>query len=122
MDKAHPLNTPMVVRSLDPQKDPFHHKEPDEDIIGPEVPYLNAIGGLMYLAQCTRPDIAFAVNLLARFSSEPTRRHWNGVKHIFRYLCGTIDMGLFYSKKTTSSGLVGYVDARYKFDPQKGRS
>jgi hypothetical protein len=32
----------------------------------------------MYLANCTRPDIAFAVNLLARFSSRPTKRHWKG--------------------------------------------
>ena len=77
MDKAHLLSTPMVVRSLDPQKDQFRPRESDEEILGPEVPYLNAIGALMYLAQCRRPDISFAVNLLARFSSEPTRRHWN---------------------------------------------
>ena len=88
----------MVVRSLDPQKNQFRPRESDEEILGPEVPYLNAIGALMYLAQCTRPDIDFAVNLLARFSSEPTRRHWNGIKHIFRYLRGTIDLGLYYSK------------------------
>ena len=75
MDKSHPLSTPMVVRSLEPHKDPFRPKEPDEEILDPEVPYLNAIGALMYLTQCTRPDIAFAVNLLARYSSEPTRRH-----------------------------------------------
>ena len=106
MDKAHPLSTPMVVRSLDPQKNQFRHRESDEEILGPEVPYLNAIGALMYLAQCMRPDIAFAVNLLARFSSEPTRRHWNGIKHIFRFLRGTIDLGLYYSKESTTSGLV----------------
>ncbi|KAI6697164.1 hypothetical protein NL676_017283 [Syzygium grande] len=51
MDKAHPLSTPMVVRSLDPQKDQFRPREFDEEILGPEVPYLNAIGTLMYLAQ-----------------------------------------------------------------------
>ena len=50
MDKAYPLSTPMVVRSLEPYKDPFRPKEPDEEILGPEVPYLNAIGALMYLA------------------------------------------------------------------------
>ena len=50
----------------------------------------------MYLANYTQPDIAFAVNLLARYSSAPTRRHWNGIKHILRYLRGTIDLGLFY--------------------------
>ena len=112
----------MVVRSLDTQKDQFRPRESDEEILGPKVPYLNAIGALMYLAQCTRPDIAFAVNLLARFSSEPTRRHWNGIKHIFRYLRGTIDLGLYYSKESTTSGLVGYSDAGYRSDPHKARS
>ena len=117
MDKAHPLSTPMVVRSLNLQNDQFCPRESDEEIRGPEVPYLNAIGALMYLAQCTRPDIAFAVNLLARFSSKPTRRHWNGIKHIFRYLRGTIDLGLYYSTESTTSGLVGY-----RSDPHKARS
>ena len=51
----------------------------------------------MYLATCTRPDIAFSVNLLVRYSSAPTRRHWKGIQHILRYLSGTTDMGLFYS-------------------------
>jgi len=51
-----------------------------------------AIGGLMYLANCTRPDIAFTTNLLARYNSSSTRKHWNGIKHIFRYLQGTIDL------------------------------
>jgi len=37
----------------------------------------------MYLANNTRPDIAFSVNLLARYSSSPTRRYWNEIKHIF---------------------------------------
>ena len=63
----------MVVQFLDPKKDLFHPKEDDEKIFGPKVPYLNAIGPLLYLAQCTRLDIAFVVNLLTRFSSVPTR-------------------------------------------------
>jgi len=75
----------------------------------------------MYLANNTRPDIAFAVNLLARFSSTPTKRHWNGVKHIFRYLRGTHDMGLFYSNESKSP-LVGYADVGYLSDPHKGQS
>ncbi|KAK1434445.1 hypothetical protein QVD17_00187 [Tagetes erecta] len=68
MDKANSLSSPMVVRSLNVDKDPFRPCEDGEDILGPEVPYLNAIGALMYLTNCTRPDISFAVNLLARFS------------------------------------------------------
>ena len=59
---------------------------------------------------------------MARFSSEPTRRHWNGIKHIFRYLRGSIDLGLYYSKESTTSSLVGYSDAGYRSDPHKARS
>jgi len=35
MDKAQPLNTPMVGRSLDVKKDPFRPREGDEEILGP---------------------------------------------------------------------------------------
>jgi hypothetical protein len=121
MDKSHPLSTPMIVRSLDVNKDPFRPRENDEELLGPEVPYLSAIGALMYLAGHTRPDISFAVNLLARYSSSPTRRHWNGIKHILRYLRGTMDMGLFFSN-VSKSDLIGYADAGYLSDPHNGRS
>jgi hypothetical protein len=96
MDKAHPLSSPMVVRTLDVKKDHFRPKEDDEETLGPEVPYLSAIGALMYLTNYTWPDITFPVNFLARYSSAPTRRHWNGVKHVLHYLHGKTDMGLFY--------------------------
>jgi hypothetical protein len=96
MANANPLSTPMVVRSLNIDKDPFRHQEENEEVLGPEVPYLNAIGALMYLTNCTRPNISFAVNLLARFSSSPAKRHWTWINHILRYLRGTTDLGLFY--------------------------
>ena len=92
MDKSHPLSSPMVVRSLEVTKDPFRPKEENEELLGLEVPYLSAIGALMYLANYTRPDIAFLVNLLARYCSAPTKRHWNRIKHVLRYLSGTWDM------------------------------
>ncbi len=41
----------MVVRSLDPKKDPFRPKENNEEILGQNAPYLSAIGALLYLAQ-----------------------------------------------------------------------
>ena len=59
-------------------------KKTGEELLGLEVPYLNAIEALMYLANYTRTDISFSVNLLSRYSSSPTRRHWNGVKHVLR--------------------------------------
>ena len=119
MDKAHPLSSLMIARSLDAKKDPFHPKEENEALLGPEVPYLSEISALLYLAQCIRPYIAFLVNLLARFISAPTRRHWNGVKHILCYLRRTTDLGLFYSKESI---LKGYEDSGYLSDPHKARS
>ena len=53
MDKSHPLSSPMVVRSLEVTKDPFRPKEENEELLGPEVPYLCAICALMYLANYT---------------------------------------------------------------------
>ena len=68
MDKAHPLSTPMVARSLDVKKYPVRSCEKGEVLLGPKVPYLSAIGALIYLANYTRPGIAFFVNLLAKYS------------------------------------------------------
>jgi len=121
MDKSYPLKTPMVVRSLEMEKDLFRPRDVDEEILGPVVPYLSVIGALMYLANCNRPNIAFAVNLLARHSANPTSRHWMGAKHILRYLNGTKDLGLFY-KKNHDPELIGYTDAGYLSDPHKGKS
>ncbi|KAI5664881.1 hypothetical protein M9H77_24204 [Catharanthus roseus] len=73
----------MVVRSLDTKKDHFRPQKGNEKLLGSEVPYLSAIGALMYLVNI-RPNITFFVNLLARYNFSPTQRHWNGVKHTSR--------------------------------------
>ena len=121
MDKAHPLSSHMVVRSIDVKNDSFRPSENGEELLSPEVLYLNVICALMYLANCTRPDIAFSINLLARYSFAPTKRHWKGIQHILRYLSGTTDMGLFYSNKSKEK-LLRYTDAGYLSDPHKSRS
>jgi hypothetical protein len=121
MDKSYPTKTPMTVRSIDIEKNPFRPPDEGEEILGSQVPYLSAIGALMYLANSTRPDIAFAVNLLARHSAKPTKRHWEGVKTVLRYLNGTRNLGLFY-RRNQDPILLGYTDAGYLSDPHNGRS
>ena len=74
----------------------------------------------MYLANCTHPNIAFSINLLARYSSAPTR-YWNDIKHILRYLHETTDMSLFYSRESKRQ-LLGYANAEYLSYPYKGKS
>jgi hypothetical protein len=116
MDKAYPSKTPMIVCTLERDKDPFRSRD-GEEILGHEYPYLSAIGALMYLANNTKPDIAFAVNLLARYSASPTKRHWTKIKNILRYLHGTTDLGLFYGRNQDPS-LVGYTDWLSFIPPQ----
>ena len=121
MDKLYPNKTPMVVRSLEIGKDPFRPWDIGEKMLGPEISYLGVIGALIYLVNCTRPDIAFAMNLLARHSANPTRRHWTGEKCILRYLNGTKDFGLFF-KKNHDPSMIGYTDAGYLSDPHNEKS
>ena len=57
----------------------------------------------------TRPDIAYAVSIEARFCSQPTKEHLIAVKHILQYLNGTQNYSLLDSSEETSS-LIGYSD------------
>jgi Reverse transcriptase (RNA-dependent DNA polymerase)/Integrase core domain/GAG-pre-integrase domain len=74
-----------------------------------DVPYHEAIGSAMYAAIATRPDIAFAIQTVSRFSTNPGPAHWEAVKKIFRYLKGTANLWLTYGEKGTT--LAGYSDA-----------
>lgn len=85
------------------------------------VPYQEAVGSLLYLAQGTRPDIAFAVNDVSRFNSNFGQAHWTAVKRVFRYLEGTMDYKLKYTKNGNSN-LIGFSDADHGSDIDKRRS
>lgn len=75
-----------------------------------KVPYREAIGSLLFLAQITRPDISYAVHVVSQFCNNPLEEHWNAVKWIFRYLKGSKHMRLEYSKSGINH-IVGFSDA-----------
>ena len=81
-----------------------------------KVPYLSAVGSLMYLAICSRPDIAYTVSLLAQFNSNPGKAHWQAVRHLFRYLKGTLDLELTYRSSNNNEPCVVYSNADYAGD------
>lgn len=79
------------------------------DIKEDTCPYRELVGGLMYAAVSTRPDIAHVVSILAQFNSCYTKVHWGAAKRVLRYLHGTINYGLHYAKG--DQGITGFVDA-----------
>ncbi|KAH9696622.1 hypothetical protein KPL71_023234 [Citrus sinensis] len=91
IDDSKTKNTPMSTTT-----------KLDKDEKGKEVDikmYRGMIGSLLYLT-ASRPDIMFSVCLCARFQSCPKESHLLAVKRIFRYLSGTIDIGLWYPRGT----------------------
>nr|GEY53892.1 zinc finger, CCHC-type [Tanacetum cinerariifolium] len=74
-----------------------------------QLEYSRAIGFLMYAMTSTRPDIAYVVCRLSRFTSNPSRKYWKAITRIFKYLICTKDYGLSYVKYPLV--LEGYSDA-----------
>ncbi|POV94139.1 hypothetical protein PSHT_16406 [Puccinia striiformis] len=75
--------------------------------------YLSIIGALNYLAVGTRPDIAYSVNLLARFAAKPGANHWKGVKHLIAYLADSADLYLNLFPTVTEKPLKCFCDASW---------
>ncbi|XP_060202737.1 uncharacterized mitochondrial protein AtMg00810-like, partial [Lycium barbarum] len=71
--------------------------------------YRSTVGALQYLT-LTRPDLTHAVNQVCQFMEAPTTTQWQGVKHILRYLAGTVNFGLRITSKS-SLKVVGFSDA-----------
>jgi len=74
------------------------------------------VGSLLCLALATRPDIAVAVNKLARLVNKPTITHWKIAKSLLRYLVGALNLGRVY-KANVKAKLTGYVDASWADGP-----
>jgi hypothetical protein len=109
-----------VKLSADPC--PKTHEE-EEDMS--RVPYVSAVGSLMYAMVCTRPDIAHAVGVLSRYMSKPRKEHWTIVKGVFRYLCGTASYGLCYQGRPGLERVLDihvFVDAYWAIDLDRRRS
>ena len=88
------------------------------------VPYREAVGSLLYVSQGTRPDIAYAVSSVSRYMQNPGRIHWTAVKRILRYLKGTSNYRLEFSKDQTkeTGNVTGYCDADWANESDTRRS
>lgn len=103
MSDAKPMNTPMEATS---SRSPSVDNEPLPD----DVPYRSALGSLMYLMICTRPDLGFAVGRLSQYCEKPLKSHWKAVKRVYRYVKGTQTMGIQYGS-STEPAITGFCDS-----------
>ena len=83
-------------------------------------PYRQAVGALMYLMTCTRPDLAYSVSKISRSSHKPTESDVVAVKRVFRYLKGTISLGIRLGGSNPQ--LLAYADADFGSDISNRRS
>jgi hypothetical protein len=102
MEQAKPVLTPLPTNSssltLSSGSPLFNPTE-----------YRTVVGSLQYLS-LTHPDVSFAVNRMSQFMHAPTDEHWQIVKRILRYLCGTINNGLLLHRNSLIS-LHAFSDA-----------
>ena len=82
--------------------------------------YQGAVGALMYLMLGTRPELAFAISVVSRYSANPTDAHVSTIKRIFRYLKGILNYELIFRGST--SPLVGYTNIDWAGDKGTRRS
>nr|GEZ19060.1 zinc finger, CCHC-type [Tanacetum cinerariifolium] len=97
-----PVSTPM---------DTCEKRVPNNGQAVSQLEYSKVIGCLMYAMTCIRPDIAFAVGKLSKYTSNPGTQHWLAIQHVLKYLNKTIDYRLIYTGYP--SVLEGYTNASW---------
>jgi hypothetical protein len=115
----------------DPVATPIDPKQPlvealESELLNEEdaADYRTAVGALIYLMICTRPDIAFPISHLSKFVAKPSTKHAAALKCLFRYLRGTIDTRISFSAPNSLSNpqLIGYSDSDFAADLDNRRS
>jgi hypothetical protein len=114
MEECNPIETPIPLGTKVSKK--------DEGPIVDSTLYKILVGNLLYLTT-TRPDIMYASSLVSRFMESPKYSHWKMVKRILRYVAGTLNSGLWYTKSDTNQ-LSSYTDSDFagSLDDRKSTS
>ena len=106
-DKEHSRRAPMLNGQI---LVPLTSQSEQDKEFMKTIPYMSLVGSLRYVADCTRPDIAYCTGQLARYLHEPSITHYWAAKHCYQYLKGTADHWLTLGG-TEPTQLVGYSDA-----------
>ncbi|GJZ93962.1 retrovirus-related pol polyprotein from transposon TNT 1-94 [Tanacetum coccineum] len=85
-----------------------------------ELQSTQVLGSLIYIMNCTRPDLAYSISRLSRYSHNPSRNNWGALVRVLRYLMHTMAYGLHYTKYPHV--LEGLCDANWISNHNKGKS
>jgi hypothetical protein len=113
MANCNPTHIPMEPRlklSKESKSEPVDSTE-----------YKSVVGSLTYLLH-TRPDLNFSVGYVSRYLEKPTKEHMMAVKHILRYLKGTVNLGCSYKRFASEPTLMGYSDSDHACDVDDRKS
>ena len=115
MQNANVAHTPGYGQELSSE-------QPEDKLLGAQgiKLYQSITSSLLYLAQCTRYDLCYAVNQLTRACNRPAEVHMTAAKHVLRYLRGTPDLPITYRKGQLR--LVSYTDASFGANPDNRKS
>ena len=119
MSNAASVKTPAATKRLAKAEDQPTQEE--EEYMN-SFPYRQVVGSLLYLTCATRPDIAFAVQQLGRHVNNFRQEHWKAAKRVLRYLKGTSDFGITYTRSKTLMPPEGFADADFAQDEETRRS
>jgi transposase InsO family protein len=112
--ECKPVSTPMLKGT--------EISTSENDNQAQKFPYRQAVGALMYLMLGTRPDLAYSVGFISRTLENPTREDVIRVKRVFRYIAGTLDLGIVYRSNVDEGFLDVYSDADFGGCTSTGRS
>lgn len=112
MENSKPASTPMLAND-----------DRSDETTG-NFPYRESVGSLLYLANKTRPDLAYSVGFASRHLENPTGQDITNVKRILRYVNETVDLGIKYQAGdcTEFEELVCYTDSDFAGDPETRKS
>ena len=106
----------------DPVRTPYDlniHLKKNRGSLVAQSEYAKIIGSVMFLMNCTRPNIAYVVSRLSRYTHNLAYEHWNALTRLLRYLKGTMNLGFTYTSRPT---LEGYCDENWILDNDETNS
>ena len=118
LEAIHPVRTPMVV---DEPLSKVNLDEEDLSMLPDKYPYRAMVGTLGWLANTTRPDIAYAHSVLSRYVQKYSHRHLTAAIRVFQYLKKTKEYGLVYQGENKDEVVI-YADASFANCPDTFRS